>query len=289
MIAGATPGSTANNLHATPDLNGWLSYQHKSGTFAKVTKLFAPASGYPNLWSKWSGSLGETFVKNNGGVACLVLVVFNNVPSTAAFVALLKTLPAGQRIGFVYQSEAENTGSGITGAQFVANSHTISQNLNAALAQMANAPVSGNAGSFYTRHNFPIHNSAFMAYYSQHPGSTAYIPKPGDVDAYGADLYHKGAASNKVCTSDPRYAGYLKAVNAVAGPSAPLSFPEYGIDLKGVGGNDQARADILKADMAAIGSRLTLWNYWFEVGNSGQQYLFSLPGPTAVAWKAIVG
>lgn len=289
MIAGATPGSGANNLHTTPDLTGWQAYQHKTGTYGRVTKLFDPAAGYPNLWRTWAGSLGESFCQNNGRVSCMVLIVHNNVPSEAAYEALLRTLPAGQRIGFVYQSEAENTGSGITGAKFVADSHTISTNLNAALKALAAKPVTGNPAAFYTRANFPIVNSAYMAYYSQHPGSTAYLPAPGDVDAYGADLYHKGSATNKVCTQDPRYAGYLKAVTAKAGASAKLCFPEYGIDLAGCGGNDQTRADILKADMAAIGSRLTLWNYWFEVGNSGQQYLFSLPGPTAVEWKAIVG
>ena len=285
LISGATTGKGAGNAHATPDLAGWLSYQKKTGTFAEVTKLFAPASGYPNLWSTWKGSLGEQFAANNGGNPLLVLICFNNVPTAAQFTTLLKTLPAKQRIGFVYESEPENTSSGISGPTFVSNSHTISTNLNAALKAM-NDP-------FFTRANFPIVNSAYMAYYSAHPGSTAFIPGPGDVDAYGADLYHKGPNTNNVCTKDTRFAGYIKGVQAKVGKDVAYCFPEYGIDGAAIA-SDAARGTLLAADYDAMtgatapGTKgLLLWNYWFEVGNSGQQYLFSTPSATASAWSKI--
>lgn len=293
LITGATTGKGTGNAHATPDLAGWQSYQKKTGTYAEVTKLFAPGSGYPNLWKTWAGSLGEQFAKNNGGNPLLVIVCFNNVPTAGAFQALLQTLPATQRLGFVYESEPENTSSGINGPTFVANSHTISQNLNAALSAMKAKPAGGNDAGFYTRANFPIVNSAYMAYYSAHPGSTAFIPALGDVDAYGADFYHKGSKTNNTCVQDSRFAGYVKAVQAKVGKNVAYCFPEYGIDGAAIA-SDAARGALLTADYNAMtgpnapGTKgLLLWNYWFEVGNSGQQYLFSTPSATASAWQKI--
>jgi hypothetical protein len=289
LIVGATTGQGAGNLHATPDLAGWQSYQSKTGTHAACIKLFDVGAGYPNLPASWSG-VAPSMVANNAGHPVMVLYAFNNVPSVANFTILLSSLPAGQRIGFVYQSEAENS---ITGAVFVAGEHTISQNLNAALTAMASHPVAGNAASFYTRVNFPNINSAYMAYYQTNPGSTAFIPALGDVDAYGADLYHKGSLTNNVCLSDPRFAGYVKSVHAKVGSNVAFAFPEYGIDLAGIA-SDAARAALLKADYLAMtgtsapGSKgLLLFNYWFEVGNSGQQYLFSQPSQTAQVWAQI--
>jgi hypothetical protein len=293
VIVGATTGQGAGNAHATPDLAGWQSFQAKTGTFAACTKLFSPPDGYPNLWSTWKGSLGEKLAGSNGGHPVMVLIAFNNVPTAAGFTTLLGTLPAGQRLGFIYQSEAENSGSGITGPAFVAGEHTISANLNAALSAMASHPVPGNAASFYTRANFPNINSAYMAFYATSPGNTAYIPNIGDVDAFGADLYHKGSQTNNVCTSDPRFAGYVKAVHAKVGTNVAFAFPEWGIDLAGIA-SDAARAALMEADYLAMtgasapGSKgLLLWNAWYEIGNSGQQYPFALPSQTAQTWQQI--
>ena len=161
---------------------------------------------------------------------------------------------------------------------------------------MAAHPVAGNAASFYTRANFPNINSAYMLYYQGSPGSTAFIPPAGDVDAYGADLYHKGPATDVSAATDPRYQGYMKAVHAKLGNSNfATALPEYGIDLATT--TDANRAAILAADIAyltgpsAPGSKgLLLLNYWYEVGNSGQQYPFSSPSATATTWqKAMAG
>jgi hypothetical protein len=292
VIVGATTGQGAGNAHATPDLAGWQSFQAKTGTFAACSKLFSPPDGYPNLWSTWHGSLGETLASSNGGHPVMVLIAFNNVPTAAGFTTLLATLPAGQRLGFIYQSEAENTGSGISGPAFVAGEHIISANLNAALSAMASHPVTGNTASFYTRANFPNINSAYMAYYQASPGSTAYIPVLGDVDAYGADLYHKGPLTDNVASSDPRFQGYVKAVHAKVGSNVAFAFPEYGIDVANI--TDAQRAQILAGDFAYMtgpnapgGGGLLALNYWFEVGNSGQQYPFALPSQTAQTWQQI--
>jgi hypothetical protein len=291
-IMGATTGMGSGNAHATPDLAGWQSFQQKTGTFAGCTKLFSPPDGYPNLWATWSGSLGETLANNNGGHPVMVLIVFNNIPTTAGFQTLLSSLPAGQRVGFIYQSEAENAGSGISGAAFVANEHTISVNLDAALAHMTANPVAGNAPSFYTRAKFPNINSAFMAYYQTSPGNTAYIPADGDVDAYGADLYHKGPATDALASSDPRFQGYVKAVHAKAGTNVFFAFPEYGVDGSNI--TDSQRASIIAGDYSYLtgtsspGTKgLFLWNYWFEIGDSGQAYPFSAPSSTASEWHTI--
>lgn len=293
-LYGATAGQGAGNTHATPDLAGWKSYQAKTGTYAAVTKLFAPASGYPDLWPTWKGSLGEQLAANNGGRPLLVLIAFNNIPTVAAFTAFLGSLPAGQRAGFIYQSEPENSGSGISGAAFTTAEHTISGNLNTALAAMALHPVTGNTAGFYTRANFPNVTSAYMAYYQANPGSTAYIPALGDADIYGADLYHKGPATDNVASADPRYQGYVKAVKAKLGAAAAgavYGFPEYGIDVANI--TDAQRAQILAGDIAymtgpnAPGAGFGLLNYWFEVGNSGQQYPFTAPSATASAWQKL--
>ncbi len=289
LIVGATTGQGAGNLHATPDLAGWKSFQTKTGTNASCIKLFDTGAGYPNLPSSWSG-VAPSMVAANGGHPVMVIYAFNNVPTVANFTGLLSSLPAGQRLGFVFQSEAENS---ITGAAFVSGEHTISQNLNSALAAMASHPVTGNAASFYTRANFPNINSAYMAYYQTNPGSTAFIPALGDVDAYGADLYHKGPLTNNVCLSDPRFAGYVKAVHAKVGTNVAFAFPEYGIDGAAIA-SDAARATLMHNDYLAMtgpsapGSKgLLLLNYWFEIGNSGQQYLFSQPSATATEWQSI--
>jgi hypothetical protein len=292
VIVGATTGQGAGNAHATPDLAGWQSFQAKTGTFAACTKLFSPPDGYPNLWGTWKGSLGEKLAGSNGGHPVMVLIAFNNVPTVAGFTTLLGTLPAGQRLGFIYQSEAENTGSGISGPAFVAGEHIISANLNAALSAMASHPVTGNAASFYTRANFPNINSAYMAFYAASPGNTSYIPNLGDVDAYGADLYHKGPQTDNVASSDPRFQGYVKGVHAKVGSNVAFAFPEYGIDVANI--TDAQRAQILAGDFAYMtgpnapgGGGLLALNYWYETGNSGQQYPFALPSQTAQAWQQI--
>jgi hypothetical protein len=245
----------------------------------RVTRHFAPTP--PGS----VGSIGHTGMPTTSTSIDGSVWRFGDVP-----IHRVRRSTAGHAVS--QRSEAENTGSGIAGAAFVANEHTISMNLNMALAQMAASPVGGNAPSFYTRANFPNINSAFMAYYQTNSGDTAYIPAPGDVDAYGADLYHKGPATDGLASSDPRFQGYVKAVHAKAGTNVFFAFPEYGVDGSNI--TDSQRESIIAGDYAYMtgtsspGTRgLFLWNYWFELGNSGQQHPFSAPSSTASEWHTI--
>lgn len=300
---GFTPGQGTGEIHATPDLAGWQTAQSNTGTFAGVTKLFDPAAGYPNLPTTWKGDMA-TFAANNGGHPLLPLIAFNNVPTAANFESLMGSLPAGQKLGFVYQSEAENTSSGITGPVFLANWAKISTALNTALTFMTTHPVSGNTASFYVRSNFMMINSAYMAYYSAHPGSTAFIPPRSQVDAYGADFYqHIGGSQSVGLQSDPRYQGYLKGVYTVnGGKNPPLAFPEYGIGMKSyTASNESARAALLTKDTNYLtgssrpsGTNVTVvFNYWYQMDASPNFYTFPLiPGetvaqaqPTITAWQ----
>lgn len=304
--AGFTPGQGTGEVHATPDLTGWTTAQQDTGTFAGVTKLFDPAAGYPNLPTSWKGDMA-TFAANNGGHPLLPLIAFNNVPTAANFESLMATLPAGQQLGFVYQSEAESSSSGITGPVFLANWAKISANLNTALTFMAANPAPGNTAAFYVRSNFMMVNSAYMAYYATHSGSKAFIPPPSQVDAYGADFYQhvgSGTTQHVGLQSDSRYQGYLKGVHAVAGPNPPLAFPEYGIGMQiYTAANEQARAALLTKDFGYLtgGSRpsgtnvTVLINYWYQTDASPNFYTFpKIPGetvnqaaPTINEWQTI--
>ena len=139
MIVGATTGQGAGNAHATPDLAGWKSYQAKTGTFASCTKLFDVGAGYPNLPTSWTG-VAPSLVANNGGHPVMILYAFNNVPTTAQFVALFHSLPDGQRPGFVHASAAAHSGPGINGTASAAKEHTIRTRLHAGPARTGCGP-----------------------------------------------------------------------------------------------------------------------------------------------------
>jgi hypothetical protein len=295
LCGGYTPGPGTGESHNTPDLTGWETAQPYAGP-ACTTKLFDPPAGYPNLWTNWSASLVPIFEAHNGGHALNPLIVFDNVPTAANFEMLMGSMPAGAKAGFIYQSEAENTKSGITGPVFVANWAAISTALNTALTFMTTHPVSGNSPSFYVRANFPMINSAYMDYYSTNPGSTAYLPPPSQVDAYGADFYqHIGGSQDVGMQNDPRWLGYLKAVQTRAGLNPKLAFPEYGISIPSyTAANEAARAALLNKDIAYLtgSSRpegtasVMVLNYWYQMDVSPKFYSFPLADGTETAAQA---
>lgn len=327
---GYTSGHGTGETHPNPtnpgDLQGFTTAYQATGPgtpgsqgtqYALCFKRFGWA-GYPNNLPNWNpSSLEGQMAANNGGVPLLILYATGGGPPTPTPPSATKleqvfgSLPAGQALGFVWISEAEAntdfTSSASGAADFVSTMHTFSLNLNTALTFMQTHPVAGNPSgtSFYNRTNFPLMNSALMSHYQTNPGDTAWIPNFGDVDAYGADLYHKGSQTNNHCLADPRFSGYVQGVRnkltTVQFNQTKWAFPEYGINLAGIG-TEQARANLMQADYNdmtganAPGQGLFLWNYWYQIGNSGETYPFPVPGseteaaagPTLSVWHGIV-
>jgi hypothetical protein len=302
---GYTPGQgTAEVGPGTVDLAGWQTMYQRTGpgspastgaAYAMCLKDFQTGA-YPNFPSAWGGN-SKLFAANNGGVAMMPITVFNNVPTAAQIESFLKTLPSGQKCAFQFQSEQE---AGITSSAFLSGWATISANLNTALSNLG--------GSFYTRSNFPMVTSSRMDYYAANPGSTAFLPPPSQVDSYGLDAYHRnipGSAQSVPLSSDPRFLGWEKSVHNVAGSDVSVSFPEYGISFANntySASNEQARADLLKADwefMTGVSRPFTqpmlFWNYWYQMDSF--HFCFPLAdgtetvqqaAPTIQQWQAMI-
>jgi hypothetical protein len=271
------------------------------------TKVFSGSNDLAGCWANAQGAIAH-----NGSVPLLpILVIQAAVPTASALQTFIGNLPAGQKVGFNWQSEVENgpgqpAGNISTLGTFLGDWHAFSNNLNTALHNLG--------GGFYTRANFPMITAAYMAYYSTSPGSTAFIPPPGDVDAYGADFYqHIGGTTSVGLQNDSRYQGYLSAVHAVAGANVQLAFLEYGIMLGKTGtpvyssANETARAALLQKDYQYMtgpgrpsGTKpVLLWNYWYQnnIAKAGNDWTYpatstSETGAQAAAtiaqWQTIV-
>jgi hypothetical protein len=291
---GYTPGVGAGEVSASTDLTGWQTAYQRTGPgapnstgapYAMSVKDFK-TNGYPNLPSTWGGS-SAVFAANNGGVGIVPLIVFNNVPTTAQIQAYLASLPAGQKLALVFQSEQE---AGISSSAFLSGWATISANLNAALNNLG--------GGFYNRANFPMVTSSRMDFYAANPGNTSFLPPPSQVDSYGLDIYHRnvfggsgaspcGTAQSSPLPKDRRFQGWIQAVHKVAGANVSLSFPEYGISFcknSYSAANEAFRAQLLTADWNYMtGSnrpggnvQMMFWNYWYQM-----KPLYHFPFPLA--------
>lgn len=285
-LAGYNPGTGLTHAHGSVDLTAWQDAQTQTGTIAQTVKLFDTASGYPNFPTAWGGQ-AKMCATNNAGVPLKPLYAFNNIPTAAAIETFLRSLPAGQTAGFIYQSEAEH--SGMTGATFRQNFATVRARLNTALIATG-----------HTRAQFPLGTSAYMAYYATR-SSTAYIPKGADF--LGADFYqHIGGSQSVGAGSDPRFQHWLAAVHAVYGTAAPIAFTEYGISIPAyTAANEQARANLLAKDLAyvnGLSEPFLFWMYWYQHDATPDFYEFPLIAgygettadaqPTVSVWQRVV-
>src|SRR6185312_14549193 len=137
------------------------------------------------------------------------------------------------------------SGSDISGSQYLINFAQISANLNTALASM------GNPG-FYNRGNFPLITTSLMSHYAGGP-ATDYLPPPSQCDCYGADFYQHfatGATENVGAKNDPRYQHWLTSVKSLPGNSNPtIGLTEYGLGLNTYTAQfESQRAAILASD-----------------------------------------
>lgn len=320
LYIGYTAGAGSNE-QPPPDWSagtGWTTAYQRTGPgaapYATCTKVFN-GTGNP-MPSTWSGSNAAGAVAHNGGVPLLPLLVVETLPTAGAIQTLLGSLPAGQKLAFQWQSEVENGPAQAAGNRttllagtYLGDLHTLSNNLNTALAFMQSHLVSGNSASFYTRANFPIVSSAYMAHYSASPGDTSFIPDPRDIDAYGADFYQNiNGTRNVGLQNDSRYQGYLRAVHAIAGANVTLALPEYGIMINGgyTSAGETARAALLAKDYAYMtgssrpsGTKpVLLWNYWYQ-WNLSQGNVWTFPdtsgsetvaqaAPTVNQWQTMI-
>jgi hypothetical protein len=309
LYVGYTPGQGTIEDHATPDLTGWQTAYQRTGPgapagtgvpYATCTKLFDSANGYPNFPTSWGGR-AKTFCDNNGGIPCIPILVFQNIPTAAVIQGFLTSLPVGQKVAFQYYSEPENEAV-MTAAQYVANWATVSDNLDTALA--------AKGGGWWSRANYPMVTSCYEQYYYDNPGNTDWLPAKTKVQSYGTDFYHRnlpGSAQSIPMQNDIRFIGWRDAVHTKAGTqNVSMSIPEYGISfLDNVysAENEQARADLMAIDWEYLtgpnrpsGTEpLMFFSYWYQ--NTSFYFTFPLAdnsetvqeaAPTIARWQEIV-
>ena len=316
-IFGVTNGANTNrcfqgvtavgpNGHLTPDAVSSQAYQSGTGTISNVIKLFpTQVAGVP-LWANGLSANAQSLLNVNGGKPLMFLIPCGSAspsgavtpPTAAQLVTHLSGLPTGQKIGYVWESEGD--GVVTPASNFITGITNFSNNLNSALTTMKTKPGAPNPASFYVRANFPLMNSALMSYYATNTGNItalqAYIPPLGTVDFYGADLYHKGPATQVVVTSDTRFSAYVRGVHAAVGTNITWAFPEYGI-LTNVFTDSQSSA-LLAADLNAMNNLdngIGLWCWWYQAANGNppacDSHVFTTSTyPLLTAqWKTMIG
>jgi len=245
----------------------------------RLVKYFYSGS----LPGTWVGSVPEAITKAIPGTA--IIVCWNSLMAQSALEQFCSSIPAGQIVGFSWQSEQEGAYSGASGAaRFIQGWNN----------QVDSIRKVGNNNLLAIPTSEVYQYAAGVNSVAQ---AGAYLPDASHVDVYGVDVYYHekgggGAWPSNGLANYNRFQTWLSLVEKKS-PGAKICLAEYGIDSCLESTNPGIRANRLKQDVAYLRAnlkdRVWGWCYWWRnmsATDCAHMYKFT-DTETVGTWKKI--
>jgi hypothetical protein len=258
----------------------WFSANGAAGPL-QSDKQFWMTELLPDQWNESTNAcyeIEQSVPDASGWPACVI--AYGVQESQAQIAKFLANVPAAQMVIMVYYSEPEGKFS--SGAQFVSQFETQSQNIRAAAGDAPNIFVALDSSSY--EYGTRASDSAGTG--------CGYIVAPQYVDFYLVDHYDEGASGNSLPDETTGPAGdsngqkWLNWLGCVQSMNKPLGLAEYGLDCHS-DPDQPVVTDEMEADdnyLSAIPGATEptiMWDYWYD---TGCQFSNSAGGLTA--WRS---